>query len=473
MRSLVWLLTVCCATVATIKSQSAPLQVHRPEIADCDDVAFGPDEDIYLACHSPYDRLPIDVRGAKAVADEMDAYVLRLNPRTGKLVFATRFGGRSFDAALRIKVDKNGSAYTTGLTKSPDFPTTKDALQPKLAGGSDAFLVKIAPSGEIVYATLIGGARDDLGNGLDLDERSNVYLGGVTSSSDFPAQGNNRLTTEDDAFVCWFRAVEHAISCLVFGGRKGEKLTGIVLDRAGGIYAAGSTNSPDFPVKDLVQNALAGPSDLFLTRLALPSLEMTFSTFFGGSGEDSGWGIALDMRGNPVMAGITNSVDLPGATASYQPRNRGKRDAFIASIDMRHGREIRSTYFGGSNDDESGYDGGDIKVDRHGNVWLAGITYSDDLPTRNAGQPRFGGGNGDGFVAAFSADLTKLCFASYCGDKERNLLEGLAISPAGLVAATGVSFSEAPSASHIQIGRTNLHAGANVVVFHAEAACSR
>src|SRR5262249_55578144 len=159
---------------------------------------------------SPQDRLAIPVRGEKAVPDEMDAYVLRLNPHTGKLVFATRFGGSSFDAALRIKVDKKGYAYATGLTKSPDFPVTRDATQSKLGGGSDAFLLRLAPSGEIMYATLIGGAGDEVGNGLDLDERGNVYLGGVTSSGDFPAQRTNRLTTEDDAFVCWIRPVEHA-----------------------------------------------------------------------------------------------------------------------------------------------------------------------------------------------------------------------------------------------------------------------
>jgi Beta-propeller repeat len=464
-------LLVCCWTTASaLKSEpAAPPQLHRLELADCDDVAFGPDDDLYLACHSPYDRLPTKVRGAKTMPDEMDAYVLRLNPRSGKLVFATRLAGNSFDAALRIKVDKKGYAYATGLTKSQDFPVSSGALQQKSGGGSDAFLVRIAPSGEIVYATLIGGAGNDLGNALDLDERGNVYVGGVTSSGDFPAQRAKRLSTEDDAFVCWLQPVEHSLSCRVFGGGKAEKLTGIVLDRAGGIYAAGSTNSADFPTTRPTQKALAGRTDLFLSRLALRSLDITFATFFGGSGEDSGWGIALDRSANPVVAGITDSVDLPGATASYQRRNQGKRDAFVASIDMRYGREIRSTYFGGSNDDESGYDGSNIKVDHHGNVWLAGITYSDDLPTRNASQSRFGGGNGDGFVAAFSANLKKLCFASYFGDKERNLLEGVAISPSGLVAATGVSFADAPSAFHLRFGQIN--AGNSVLLIDAEEAC--
>ena len=469
----------CCALAAGLLSLVAfgherlVPQIHQLEIADCDDVAFGPDEDVFLACHSPEDHLPINVRGAKAVPDEMDAYVLRLNPHSGKLVFATRFGGNSYDAALRIKVDKQGYAYATGLTKSPDFPVTRDAAQQNLGGKSDVFLVKIAPGGEIVYATLIGGVGEDLGNALDLDESGNVYVGGTTSSGDFPGQRTNKLTTEDDAFVCRIEPVKQGVSCRVFGGGNGEMLTGIALDGAEGLYATGWTKSADFPTKHPLQKVLGGRSDSFLTRLALPSLEITHSTFFGGAGEDTGWGIAVDRSGNPVVAGTTDSTDLPGTTGSYQPRSHGKKDAFLASIHIRQHRQVRTTYLGGSKDDESAYDGGDIKVDRNGNVWVAGITYSEDLPTLNASQAQFGGGNGDGFVFVFDPNLKRLCFGSYFGDSRRNLLEGLAIAPSGLVAVTGVSFTEVPTALHIQIGQSNIYAGTNLFMLQGEGVCSR
>ena len=146
-------------SVAMFGQSAALQQVHRFELADCDDVAFGPDGDLYFACHSPQDRLPTEVRGAKSTPDEMDAYVLRLNPRGGRLVFATRIGGKSYDGAWRVSVDRRGHAYATGLTKSPDFPTTPDALQRDLRGKSDAFLVEVDPRGEVLYSTLIGGSR--------------------------------------------------------------------------------------------------------------------------------------------------------------------------------------------------------------------------------------------------------------------------------------------------------------------------
>jgi len=283
----------------------------------------------------------------------MDAYVLRFSPQTARLIYATRIGGSHFDAAIRVKVDPAGNAYATGLTKSRDFPVTPDALQTKFGGESDAFLVKVAPDGRIVYATLIGGSRDDMGNGLDLDGKGNIYLGGVTSSSDLPAQRIPGKITSADAFLCRIRPGASA-ACRVFGGGQEEKLTGIALDGRQGIYAVGYTKSADFPTRRPVQPALAGPTDVFLSRFALPGLEMTFSTFFGGSGDDSGWGISIGNRGDPVVAGITDSIDLPATSDAYQHANAGKKDAFLVAFGGRYHQEIRATYFGGSNDDESG-----------------------------------------------------------------------------------------------------------------------
>jgi hypothetical protein len=210
---------------------------------------------------------------------------------------------------------------------------------------------------------------------------------------------------------------------------------------------------------------------LFLTRLSTPSLKVTFSTMFGGSGDDSGWGIAMDKRGNPVLTGITDSEDLPGTTASYQPHKCGERDAFVALFGGVDHRRIRVTYFGGSSNDESGYDGGNVKVAPDGNVWLTGITHSVDLPMKNAIQSEYGGGDGDGFVAAFNSELTRLCFASFFGDRDRNLLEGLAVS-ANRIAATGVSFKDSPADFHVEVG-PRLYAGHNAVLLSGDFKCDQ
>jgi hypothetical protein len=141
MRLAPYLLVGCLGIQLILSGETPAPLVYRLEIADCDDLTFGPEEDLYLACHSPEDRLQISVKGVKAIADEMDGYILRLSRRTGKLVYATRLGGSSHDAALRLEVDTAGFAYATGVTKSRDFPSSPDALQTKFGGGkTDAFL---------------------------------------------------------------------------------------------------------------------------------------------------------------------------------------------------------------------------------------------------------------------------------------------------------------------------------------------
>jgi hypothetical protein len=66
MRSALYLLAGCLGVQLILNSEIPASLVYRLEIADCDDISFGPEEDLYLACHSPEDRLQIPVEGAKA-----------------------------------------------------------------------------------------------------------------------------------------------------------------------------------------------------------------------------------------------------------------------------------------------------------------------------------------------------------------------------------------------------------------------
>jgi hypothetical protein len=210
---------------------------------------------------------------------------------------------------------------------------------------------------------------------------------------------------------------------VAFGGSGEEKLTGLARYK-GNLYATGYTKSTDW-------KKLRGPSDAFVVTLNVQTLRVRKVEHFGGSGEDSAWGIAVDKRGRVFIGGQTDSLDLPQASRGYQVENRGGVDAFVARIGGS------ATYFGGSQKDEAGYDGQSIAIDRAGDVWLAGITYSTDLPAGGA----YGGGDGDGFIAKLAPSLDKVRFASYCGSPAREIGEGIAIVPGG-AAMTMVRFSE-------------------------------
>ncbi|MCP5120065.1 MAG: hypothetical protein GY953_55420, partial [bacterium] len=152
-------------------------------------------------------------------------------------------------------------------------------------------------------------------------------------------------------------------------------ITGIALGRDGDLWAAGYT-----------------VNEAYLARLRDSDLSVIERTTFGGSSKDAAWGIALTASGDPVIAGTTNSPDLPIAPDVLQPRHAGKDDAFLAVFT---GGAFRATYLGDGDPNSVGFDGDIIAVDAEGNIWLAGITGPDDA-------------RANGFLASVSADLTTL-----------------------------------------------------------------
>jgi hypothetical protein len=269
-----------------------------------------------------------------------------------------------------------------------------------------------------------------------------VYVAGTTWSSDFPgaaANGQFGQGGNGDVFLTSLSpGSSHGRRAVVLGGSAEEKLTGLIADRDGSVFLVGYTLSSDFPTHRPLQAHLKGRGDAFIAKLKPGWQALAFSTFFGGSGNDSAWGIALDPRGNPVIAGISESTDLPTTSRASQRRLSGPADAFVTMLDSSGLKLSFSTYYGGSGTDHSGYDGDDIAVDSRGRSWLVGSTDSRDLPVPGAHQPAFGGGNLDGFVAAFWPD-GRLCYGTYRGANDRDLLEGVSFSNASTLYATGAA----------------------------------
>src|SRR5262249_32439589 len=88
-----------------------------------------------------------------------DAFVTKLNPTRTALAYSTYLGGSSGDSGSAIAVDTAGNPYVTGFTRSPNFPTTSDAVQPSFAGFTDAFMAKLNPTGTaLAFSTYLGGS---------------------------------------------------------------------------------------------------------------------------------------------------------------------------------------------------------------------------------------------------------------------------------------------------------------------------
>ena len=410
--------------VAAVRADVARLKSSfHLDLDDCDDVAADSNS-LYFACHSAHAPGAIP-----ANPSNMDAWVAKLDRLTGKLLYLTHLGGEGVDIADRIKVDDRGHAYVTGFTGSRDFPITDNALQRVYGGGqSDAFLAEIDPEGHIIYSSYIGGNQTDQGDGIALAPNGNVWIAGTTWSTDFPNVNQSFGSRgKGDIFVARLSPGDATIhSSIVLGGSNDEKLTGIaVADKR--VFVTGYTESADFPLTRPLQPRLGGSSDAFLAALQDDLESIVFSTYLGGSGDDSAWGVALDPEGNPVVAGITESDDLPVAADAFQKRRGGHADAFLMKLDRSGQRLLLSTYYGGSGLDHAGYDGGNVAVSATGTIWMVGLTNSRDLKTPGGYHSRYGGGEQDGFLIELSPG-GKLCYGTYSGSTARALLEGVAFA---------------------------------------------
>jgi hypothetical protein len=344
------------------------------------------------------DDFPVGPGFQTTYGGQGDAFVSKLSPTGNALAYSSYLGGKFADNALGIAVDKAGSAYVSGVTASPDFPTASP-FQNSLAGSSDAFVTKVSAAGTTkVYSTYLGGAQSDRGMSIAVDAAGRAYVTGQTGSADYPllnpfqgSYGGGAL----DAMVTEFSA---AGSTLVYstylGGSGQDQGFGIAVGAAGDANVTGVTLSSNFPTTpgafDTTSN---GQQDAFVTRLNAAGNTVAFSTYLGGSGLDFGNAIDVNGSGNVYVAGNTKSTNFP-TKAPLQGSGGGTfDDAFMTELIPDGAALVHSTYLGGSFPDVATA----IAVDAAGNAYLAGETSSTNFPTKNPFQSAPGGSN-DAFV---------------------------------------------------------------------------
>ena len=144
-----------------------------------------------------------------------------------------------------MATDATGNIYVAGTTNSPQFQVV-NASQPQLAGGSDAFVAKLSPDGQVLWATFLGGSDNDGASGLGLDSAGNVYVTGGTYSSDFPSTVL-RIGPTGKLFLARFDATGTLVSSVIFGGEGLDAGTGFDVNPKGSAVIVGFTTSTSFP----------------------------------------------------------------------------------------------------------------------------------------------------------------------------------------------------------------------------------
>ena len=352
---------------------------------------------------------------------DYDAFVTKLNPTGSALIYSTYLGGDGIDDGNGIAVDASGNAYVTGRTDSTNFPTTASAFQPTIGGiYGNAFLAKLNATGSaLVYSTYLGGSGDDSGNSIAVDTSGNAYVTGYTDSTNFPATAGAFQPTIggmfDNGFVTKLNPTGSALVYSTYlGGSGDDSGQGIAVEASGNAYVTGSTDSTNFPATaGAFQPTIGGMFDNgFVTKLNPTGSALVYSTYLGGSGNDSGNSIAVNTSGNAYVTGYTDSTNFPVTAGAFQPTIGGMFDnAFVTKLNPTGSALVYSTYLGGSGDDS----GNSIAVDTYGNAYLTGITSSTNFPTVKPLQSSYGTGQSDVFVSLLNPNGSALVYSTYLG----------------------------------------------------------
>ncbi len=342
-----------------------------------------------------------------------DAFVTKLNPAGSGLAWSTFVGGSQTDAARAIAVNATGEAFVTGSTNSVEFPTANPLQQnaPR-PDDVDAFVTKVATQGNsFVFSTRLGGDNDDRGLDVAVDATGNAYVTGDTRSPGFPTArplqpgaggaASGVAGSFSDAFVSKFGpAGNNLVYSTFLGGSDTDQGTGITVDVAGSAYVTGTTNSPNFPVKDPLQGRKDSDTDAFVTKVNPAGSELVYSTYLGGSGADSGTGILVDQVGSATVVGVTGSTNFPTAKPLQGVKGGGATDAFVSTLAPAGATLVSSTYLGGREDDLAA---GVAVGPGAATPVVVGSTSSADYPTAKPLQAARAGASADGFVTRISA----------------------------------------------------------------------
>jgi hypothetical protein len=286
------------------------------------------------------------------------------------VIWSTYLGGDSFDVGHGVFGGAPGDTYVTGQTcsapfplPSNGFPVTSKAFDKSMKGSCDAFVTILTyqyPNNVSVdYSTYLGGMGWDNGHAIIAsgDPAGGVLVTGETSSLDFPARDSAQLAAGGgyDAFVlrmdpglsssidsCTINGLQHdncndLVWSSYLGGSGADYGYALATDFLGSAYVTGQTCSPDFP---LVERLAYEPGindgtncDAFVSKFAPDGSELEYSTYLGGSADDSGAAIVIDQLTNAYVVGATSSDDFPTTQNAFQATTGGgDDDAFLSKL---------------------------------------------------------------------------------------------------------------------------------------------
>ncbi len=251
-----------------------------------------------------------------------DVLLLKLDP-TGKALWGVTGGGSKWDGVDQVALDGAGNVYITGYYQY--FATIGGKQLTGQYNRYDLFVAKLSPAGKFLWLQAAGGDKDDAAPGLVVDKAGNAFIAGTMAGT--VKFGNKTLTSTNaygDPFAA--RLDPKGSWGWVVTAKTGGAATGLAADGKGALLLAGHyLGAANLGGHKLTSK---GSYDVLAARLT-PGGSVTWATSFGGAKSDKAGGIAADTKGN---ACLTGGFEGAASFDSVKLTPAGQGDLFAARI---------------------------------------------------------------------------------------------------------------------------------------------
>ena len=341
-----------------------------------------------------------------------------------------------------IVVDVNGNVYGTGWYNN-NFPKV-NAVDLTNAGG-ESFVFKLAADGKtLLYSTWLGGNGDETGTGVAVNASGEAFVCGYTNNANtFPTAGSPIKSTVNavDIYAVRLSATGALVYSTFYGGTADDQAFAIDIDASNNAFITGATKSASGMASiGAHQTALGGVMDAFVLKINPTGSGVVFCTYYGGSADDLGRDIVVDLSGSAYLGGATASSTGIAPAGSYDNTfGGGPDDGFVAKF-TANGARVYGAYSGGDNEDK--VESVDVKC--NGELVMSGYTRSSGVTfiAVNAIQAQNGAVNGgprDAFMRRVSPDGSTLMNSTFMGNNGEDANKNMAFSITEQQRSTSIS----------------------------------
>jgi predicted transcriptional regulator len=402
----------------------------RNTYAQSRDIKVDSQGNSYIFGHADFDDFPT----TPGVINETpiggsDLVILKLGPDSSKLIYSTYLGGSKTEVSYSMALDLSGNVYLYGYTESNDFPTTANAFDKDLNGVREIYISKLNPNAtKLEYSTYINGEGSGNYMGITVDSAGCVYATGHTNSKEFPTTPgayNNSNSSVTNIYVLKLNQSGSSLDySALIGGNTSDYGHDIALDSKGNAHVIGKASSTDFPITDdAIDNNNSDRNDLVYFKLNHNGSKLLYSTYFGGSGLETGTAITLDKKDDVYITGFTGSQNFQTTTNAHSSALTGAYDVFVIKLNTSVPKLAFSTLVGGSWQDK----GNEIVVDSKGNSYVTGYTESYDFPTTLDVSKHQKEGMYDGFIFKLDPEGSILLHSRYIGGSQTEYIYGMTL----------------------------------------------